>query len=140
MVEQLLHYFCCFECNSLFAIGRVKGCSKHVSSVVAAAKSCNLTPCRFHPLLLTRKHTRFEAAPVAYETTIPTTEVRALFEVLHRVTFNTLPIGPWYGGMQNVWREGSVPENALSRKFLDPSKRAFVLLCRGFLYRKKTEH
>ena len=31
---------------------------------------------------------------------------------------------------------GNVPENALSRKFLDPSKRASGLLCRGFLYRK----
>ena len=49
MVEELLHYFCCFECNSLFAIGCVKGCSKHVSSVVAAAKYCSPTPCRFHP-------------------------------------------------------------------------------------------
>ena len=49
MVEELLHYFCCFECNSLSAIGCVKGCSKHVSSVVAAAKYCSLTPCRFHP-------------------------------------------------------------------------------------------
>ena len=51
MVEELLHFFCCFECNSLFAIGCVKGCSKHVSSVVAATKYCNLTPCRigFHP-------------------------------------------------------------------------------------------
>ena len=49
MVEELLHYFCCFECNSLFAIGCVKGCSKHVSSVVAAARYCSLTPCRFHP-------------------------------------------------------------------------------------------
>ena len=29
-----------------------------------------------------------------------------------------------------------VPENALSRKFLDPSKRASGLLCREFLYRK----
>ena len=30
-----------------------------------------------------------------------------------------------------------VPENALSQKlFLDPSKRASGLLCRGFLYRK----
>ena len=38
MVEELLHYFCCFECNSLFAIGCVKGCAKHVSSVVGAAK------------------------------------------------------------------------------------------------------
>ena len=27
----------------------MKGCSKHVSSVVAAARYCNLTPCRFHP-------------------------------------------------------------------------------------------
>ena len=34
MVEELLHYFCCFECNSLFAIGCVKGCPKYVSSVV----------------------------------------------------------------------------------------------------------
>ena len=49
MVEELLHSFCCSECNRLFAIGCVKGCSKHVSSVVAAAKYCNLTPCRFHP-------------------------------------------------------------------------------------------
>ena len=53
MVEELLHYFCCFECNSLFAIGCVKGCSKHVSSVVGAARYCSLTPCRFHPLLQT---------------------------------------------------------------------------------------
>ena len=30
----------------------------------------------------------------------------------------------------------NVPENALSRKFLDPSKTASGLLCRGFLYRK----
>ena len=47
-----------------------------------------------------------------------------------------LKIGPWYGGVQNVWGEENVPENVLSRKFLDPSKRAFGLLCRGFLYRK----
>ena len=31
------------------SLGCVKGCSKHVSSVVAAAKYCSLTPCRFHP-------------------------------------------------------------------------------------------
>ena len=49
MVEELLHPFCCFECNSFFTIGCVKGCSKHVSSVVAAAKYCSLTPSRFHP-------------------------------------------------------------------------------------------
>ena len=49
MVEELLHYFCCFECNSLSSLGCVKGCSKHVSSVVAAAKYCSVTPCRFHP-------------------------------------------------------------------------------------------
>ena len=36
MVEELLHYFCCFKDNRSFAIVRVKGCSKHVSSVVAA--------------------------------------------------------------------------------------------------------
>ena len=40
------------------------------------------------------------------------------------------------GGGQNVRGEENVPENALSRKFLDPSKRASVLHCRGFLYRK----
>ena len=33
----------------MFAIGCVKGCSKDVSSVVAPAKYCSLTPCRFHP-------------------------------------------------------------------------------------------
>ena len=39
--------------------------------------------------------------------------------------------------MQNVWGEENVPENALSRKILDPSKRASGLLCHGFfLYRK----
>ena len=32
--------------------------------------------------------------------------------------------------------EENVPENAFSRKFLDPSKRASGLLCRGFLHRK----
>ena len=45
-------------------------------------------------------------------------------------------LGLWYGGVKNVWREENVPENALSRKFLDPSKKASGLLCRGFLYRK----
>ena len=44
--------------------------------------------------------------------------------------------GPWYGGVQNVWGEENIPENALSRKFLDPPKRASGLLCRGFLYKK----
>ena len=34
------------------------------------------------------------------------------------------------------FRPSKVPENALSREFLDPSKRASRLLCRGFLYRK----
>ena len=40
--------------------------------------------------------------------------------------------------MQNIWDGGeeNVPENSLSRKCLDPSKRASGLLCRGFLYRK----
>ena len=36
---------------------------------------------------------------------------------------------------RKVWEE-NVLEKALSRKFLDPSKRASGLLCRGFLYRK----
>ena len=49
VVEQLLYYFCCFECNSSFAIVRVKGGSKHVSSVSCHNKYCNRTPCRFHP-------------------------------------------------------------------------------------------
>ena len=50
----------------------------------------------------------------------------------------SLGVGPWYGGVQksNVWGEENVPENALSRIFLDPSKRVSGLLCRGFLYRK----
>ena len=48
--------------------------------------------------------------------------------------------GPWYAGVQNVWGEENVPENALSRKVLDPSKRASGLLCRGSLYRKNREH
>ena len=39
--------------------------------------------------------------------------------------------------MHKVWGEENVPENALSRKFLGPSKKkASGLLCRGFLYRK----
>ena len=37
MVGELLHYSRCLECNRLFAIVHVKGHSKHVSSVVAAA-------------------------------------------------------------------------------------------------------
>ena len=32
------------------------------------------------------------------------------------------------GGVQNVWEEENVPENAPSRKILDPSKRA-LLVC-----------
>ena len=40
-----------FVCNRL-----CEGCSKHVSSVVAAAKYCSLTPCQFHPF---SKHPSF---------------------------------------------------------------------------------
>ena len=40
-------------------------------------------------------------------------------------------------GVQNVWGEEDVPENALSRKFLDPSKRASGLLCRGIFVQEK---
>ena len=48
-------------------------------------------------------------------------------------------------GVQNVWGgktyggRKNVPENVLSRKLLDPSKRASGLLSHGFLYRK-TQH
>ena len=49
MVEKLLHSLCCFECNSSFTIVRVKGSSKHVSSVGCRGKYCDRTPCRFHP-------------------------------------------------------------------------------------------
>ena len=41
---------------------------------------------------------------------------------------------PWaviWGGAKRMGGGGNVPENALSRKFLDPSKRASGLLCRG---------
>ena len=40
------------------------------------------------------------------------------------------------GGCKTYGGEENVPENALSRKFLDPSKRASGLLCPGVLYRK----
>ena len=52
------------------------------------------------------------------------------------VNLHSLNFGPWYGGVQNVWGEENVPENALSWKSLDPSERASGLLCRGFFYRK----
>ena len=42
----------------------------------------------------------------------------------------------WGGAKRMGGRGGNVPENALSRKFLDHSKRASGLLCRGFLNRK----
>ena len=45
-------------------------------------------------------------------------------------------LGRDMGGCKTYGGGGNVPENALSRKFLDPSKRASGLLCRGFLYRK----
>ena len=38
--------------------------------------------------------------------------------------------------VQNVWGEENVPENTLSRKFLDPSKVASGLLSRGLVCRK----
>ena len=50
-----------------------------------------------------------------------------------------LMFGPLYEGVQNVWGEETVPENAHSRWFLDPSNWASALLRRGFLYRN-TEH
>ena len=49
MVKEPLRSLCCFKCNRLFAKGCLKGCSKHVPSVVATALFCNLTPSRFHP-------------------------------------------------------------------------------------------
>ena len=48
----------------------------------------------------------------------------------------TTILGHDMGGVQNVWGEKNVPENASARKFLDPSQRASGLLCRGFSYRK----
>ena len=45
-----------------------------------------------------------------------------------------LVLGRDMGGCKTYGGEENVPENALSRKFLDPSKRASGLLCRGFLY------
>ena len=47
-----------------------------------------------------------------------------------------LSLLPFSFSLKNVWGEENVPENALSRKSLEPSKRASVLLCGGFLYRK----
>ena len=41
------------------------------------------------------------------------------------------------GHEQNVWGEENVPENAPSRKILDPSKRASGLLSRGFFVQEK---
>ena len=41
------------------------------------------------------------------------------------------------GGAERMGGRKDVPENAPSRKILDPSKRASGLLSRGFLYRKK---
>ena len=40
-------------------------------------------------------------------------------------------------GGANVWGEENVPENALSRKFLDPCKRASGLLCRFIFVQEK---
>ena len=59
-----------------------------------------------------------------------------LFEYIRLRVGGWVCVGPWYGGVQNVWGEENVPENALCRKFWNPSKRASGLLCRGFLYRK----
>ena len=46
----------------------------------------------------------------------------------------TQSLGRDVGGVQKLGGGGNVPENASSRKFLDPSKRASGLLCRGFFY------
>ena len=47
--------------------------------------------------------------------------------VIVLTTFLFFWIGPSYGGVQDVWGEENVPENAPSRKILDPSKRASVV-------------
>ena len=47
--------------------------------------------------------------------------------------FGGFSLGHDMGGVQNVWGEENVPENAPSRKILDPSKRASGLLSRGCL-------
>ena len=51
--------------------------------------------------------------------------------------WRSILVGPWYGGVQNVWGEENAPENALPRKLLDPSQRASGLLCRGFCMQEK---
>ena len=65
--RRTIALFCCFECKSLFAIGRVKGCSKHASNVAVAAKYCNLTPCRFHP---------FSKHPTFHQIETPTSDAK----------------------------------------------------------------
>ena len=52
--SRTIALFLLFCCSSLFALGCVKGCPKHVSSAVAAAKYCSLASCRFHPSPNTR--------------------------------------------------------------------------------------
>ena len=57
MVEELLRTISAVSSAIVWSsLGCVKGCSKHVSSVVAAAKYCSVTPCRFHPF---SKHPKF---------------------------------------------------------------------------------
>ena len=56
--------------------------------------------------------------------------------VPRRAHKSLIPLGRDMGGCKTYGGEENVPENAPSRKFLDPSKRVSALLCRGFLYRK----
>ena len=49
MVEELLHSFCCFECNCSFAIVRVKDSFQTCFKCGRRSKYWHRTPCRFHP-------------------------------------------------------------------------------------------
>ena len=96
--------------------------------------------CRWHPQQPLPHHVAITERMWASHSQVLTTQgVRK--ERRHDLSRAAIPkreyfLGRDMGGVQNVWGEENVPENALSRKFLDPSKRASGLLCRGFLYRK----
>ena len=65
MVEESLHYFCCFECSSLSAIGCVKGCSKQFR-VWSPRPSIAISPLAdFTPSPNTRVFLRFFRTPAS---------------------------------------------------------------------------
>ena len=108
---------------------RFEACGLQIFSGFCWALGAAIAP-QSLPTLTQGKPKIIESSPCSYSRkTIHLTDAQGLASPT---------IGPWYGGVQNVWGEENVPENALSRKLLDPSKRPSDALAWIFVQEKQS--